>query len=86
MPLLPCKRHLQYFCQDPSGRLDIEGIASCLQRLSQLVTDFPQISEMDINPLIVGEVGTDPVVADARITLSKPHQKEPSEFQKLNMV
>jgi acetyltransferase len=56
------------------GRVDIEAIASCLQRLSQLVTDFPQIAEMDINPLIVGEVGTDPVVADARITLSKTSQ------------
>jgi acetyltransferase len=51
------------------SRVDIDAIASCLQRLSQLVTDFPQIAEMDINPLIVGEVGTDPVVADARITL-----------------
>ena len=54
------------------ARVDIDAIANCLQRLSQLVTDFPQIKEMDINPLIVGEVGTEPVVADARITLSKP--------------
>jgi acetyltransferase len=51
-------------------RVDIAGIAGCLQRLSQLVTDFPSIQEMDINPLIVGEAGTDPMVADARITLS----------------
>ena len=57
-----------------SGRVDIDAIAGCLQRLSQLVTDFPQIQEMDINPLIVGEVGTEPVVADARITLSRPTQ------------
>ncbi len=57
-----------------NARVDIDAIASCLQRLSQLVTDFPQIQEMDINPLIVGGVGTDPVVADARITLSKPSQ------------
>ena len=35
-------------------RVDISAIANCLQRLSQLVTDFPQIAEMDINPLIVG--------------------------------
>jgi len=52
-------------------RVDVDAIANCLQRLSQLVTDFPQIQEMDINPLIVGGIGTDPVVADARITLSK---------------
>ncbi len=52
-------------------RVDTSAIADCLQRLSQLVTDFPQIEEMDINPLIVGGVGTSPVVADARIRLSQ---------------
>ncbi len=52
------------------GRVDIGAIAKGLQRISQLVTDFPQISELDINPLIVGPVGTEPAVADARITLS----------------
>ncbi len=50
---------------------DIQAIANALQRISQLVTDFPQIVEMDINPFIVGEVGTDSVAADARITLAK---------------
>lgn len=49
--------------------VDINSIAVCLQRISQLVTDFPQISELDINPLIVGEFGTEPTVADARIVL-----------------
>ena len=53
------------------ARVNVQGVADCLQRLSQLVTDFPNIQEMDINPLIVGEVGTDPMVADARITLRK---------------
>jgi acetate---CoA ligase (ADP-forming) len=49
--------------------VNIQGIAEGIQLLSQLVTDFPQIVEMDINPFIVGRVGTDPVAADARITL-----------------
>ena len=49
--------------------VDLKAIANGLQRISQLTTDFPQIAELDINPFIVGEVGTDPVVADARITL-----------------
>nr|MBC8365812.1 acetate--CoA ligase family protein [bacterium] len=52
------------------GSVDIGAIAMCIQRISQLVTDFPQIAELDINPLIVGPVGTEPAVADARITLS----------------
>lgn len=50
--------------------VDLSAIANGLQRISQLVTDFPQIADLDINPLIVGEVGTEPIVADARITLS----------------
>ena len=52
--------------------VDIEAVAAGLQRLSQLATDFPQIVEMDINPFIVGPAGTDPVAADARITLAAP--------------
>jgi acetyltransferase len=51
--------------------VDLPAIANALQRISQLVTDFPQIIELDISPLIVGEMGTEPVVVDARIILSK---------------
>ncbi len=50
--------------------VDIDAIATALQRISQLAQDFPEISEMDINPFIVGHVGQDSVAADARITLS----------------
>jgi acetyl coenzyme A synthetase (ADP forming)-like protein len=52
------------------AEVDIESIAIALQRMSQLVTDFPQIKEMDINPFIVGTMGVQSVAADARITLS----------------
>ncbi len=41
-----------------------------LQRISQLTTDFPQILELDINPFIVGDFGTEPVVADVRMTIA----------------
>ncbi|MFZ5764651.1 MAG: acetate--CoA ligase family protein [Thermodesulfobacteriota bacterium] len=50
--------------------VDLEAIAGGLQRISQLTTDFPQIVELDINPFIVGGLGSDAVVADARMTLS----------------
>ncbi len=53
------------------ARVDIEAIATSLQRISQLVTDFPQIKEMDINPFIVGPVGGVSVAADARFTLTR---------------
>jgi acetyltransferase len=50
--------------------VDLTAIAESLQRISQLATDFPDIAELDINPMIVGPVGTEPVVADARIILT----------------
>jgi acetyltransferase len=50
--------------------VDLETIADGLQRISQLVTDYPQIKELDINPFIVGPVGTVAYVADARMTLT----------------
>jgi len=49
---------------------DTEAIAECLERLSQLVVDFPEITELDINPLIVHAKGKGARVADARIALA----------------
>ena len=59
-----------------SKQVDIHALAGALQRISQLTTDFPQITELDINPLIVGEVGSDPVVADARMTFVPAEEKQ----------
>jgi acyl-CoA synthetase (NDP forming) len=49
---------------------DLEAIAESLSRLSQLVIDFPEIEEMDINPLIVLAEGSGARVVDARILIS----------------
>jgi acetyltransferase len=49
--------------------VDLDDIATGLQRISQLATDFPRITEIDINPFMVSEAGREPFVADARITL-----------------
>ena len=49
---------------------DLEAIEEALLRLVQLVTDFPEIVEMDINPLKVGEGGQGAVAIDARITIA----------------
>jgi acetyltransferase len=51
--------------------VDIDAIAEGLQRLSQLVTEFPQIREMDINPYIVGHEGVTPIAVDARISVEQ---------------
>jgi acetyltransferase len=49
---------------------DIAAIEESLLRLSQLVSDFPEIVEMDINPLKAGEAGSGAVAIDARITIA----------------
>ncbi len=51
--------------------VNLAAIGEALQRISQLVTDFPQIAELDINPFIVGKLGEDSVAADARIQLAE---------------
>lgn len=50
---------------------DIEAIIESVMRLSQLVMDFPEIEEVDINPLMVGYEGDGAVVVDARIVISE---------------
>ncbi|WP_026369468.1 acetate--CoA ligase alpha subunit [Kallotenue papyrolyticum] len=48
---------------------DLDSIEETLLRVSQLVTDFPEIVEMDINPLVVYDQGQGALVLDARIIL-----------------
>lgn len=49
--------------------VNINAVVEALQRLSQLVTDFPEIKELDINPMIAGGPDTVPAVADGRMTI-----------------
>ncbi len=49
---------------------DLGSIEDSLRRLGQLADDFERISELDINPMIVGDEGTGSTVADIRIRLS----------------
>jgi 4-hydroxybutyryl-CoA synthetase (ADP-forming) len=48
---------------------DIKTLTECIQRLSQLVTDFPEINEFDMNPLLVLEEGKGCRSVDVRIGL-----------------
>lgn len=49
--------------------VDEDGIVETLQRLSQLVTDFPAILELDINPLVATPEGVSAV--DLRLTIDQ---------------
>ena len=55
---------------------DLDAVAQSLLRLSQLVTDFPEIEEMDINPLIVLPEGSGARVVDARILLGDSERSD----------
>jgi acetyltransferase len=48
---------------------DIDAIRTCIQRLSQLAIDCPQIKELDINPMMVLDETQGCYVADAKIML-----------------
>ena len=47
---------------------DIDNLARVMQQVSQMVADCPQITELDINPILVGEEGV--VIADVKICVS----------------
>jgi 4-hydroxybutyryl-CoA synthetase (ADP-forming) len=46
---------------------DVEKLSECIQRLSQLVTDFKEIKELDMNPVLVMEKGEGCKILDVRI-------------------
>jgi acetyl coenzyme A synthetase (ADP forming)-like protein len=49
---------------------DLGAIVDTLLKLSQLVTDFPEITEMDINPLMAFEEGRGVMGIDMRLVLA----------------
>ncbi len=46
---------------------DTNSLVDCIYRLSQLAVDFPEIQELDVNPIIVYEDGQGCAVVDAKI-------------------
>ncbi len=49
--------------------LDVEAVVDCLGRVGQLMEDFPQIKELDINPVIVLPKGRGVKALDVRIVI-----------------
>lgn len=48
---------------------DLKKLGECISRLSQLVTDFKEIKELDMNPVLVMEKGKGCKILDVRIGL-----------------
>lgn len=61
-------RLLQGYRHRPAA--DMDAIALALIKVSQLVIDFPEIAELDINPLFADDRGV--LALDARIKVVKP--------------
>ncbi len=54
---------------------DLDRLAELLMRLAQLVADFPEIVELDINPLFI--TGGQPLAADARMVVQESQVQAP---------
>ncbi|WP_433291346.1 acetate--CoA ligase family protein [Pseudonocardia sp. CA-142604] len=58
--------------------VDADALADVITRLSDLVTDFPQISEFDLNPVFARPDGAS--AADVRILLDNSEHAEPVRY------
>ncbi|WP_163507421.1 acetate--CoA ligase family protein [Fodinicola acaciae] len=58
--------------------VDKAALATVIERVSQLVTDFPQLSEVDLNPVLATPSGATAV--DVRILVDPAAAKEPERF------
>jgi acyl-CoA synthetase (NDP forming) len=60
--------------------VDREAVTDIIVRVSQLVSDFPEIAEMDLNPVFASKTGA--IAADVRIVVNfqqKPARYRPDE-------
>jgi acetyltransferase len=49
---------------------DHEALVDALLKISKLVTDFPEIVELDINPMLVFKEGSGAMAIDMRLVLA----------------
>jgi len=49
---------------------DVEAVIDALLQVGQLMADLPQVAEIDLNPLIVGQVGEGAWAVDVRVVLA----------------
>lgn len=55
-------------------KADVDAIVNVLLKISDLVTEYEEINEMDLNPVFIYEKGL--ICVDARIILKKPEKKD----------
>jgi acetate---CoA ligase (ADP-forming) len=57
---------------------DLDALAEAIERVSQLAVERPEVTELDLNPLIVRPAGEGVVAVDARVVLAPPSRSGPS--------
>ncbi|HYA10247.1 MAG TPA: acetate--CoA ligase family protein [Thermoplasmata archaeon] len=57
---------------------DLGALAETIERVSQLAVEWPEVAELDINPLIVLPAGLGVVAVDARVVLAPPSRSGPT--------
>lgn len=50
---------------------DVEALVGIIQKVGQLAHEFPEITELDINPIFTFDAGKGAVAADARIVIGE---------------
>lgn len=58
--------------------VDREALAGLIRRVSDLVTDFPELSEVDLNPVLA--TGTAAIAVDVRMLVDEHAAVEPDRF------
>jgi acyl-CoA synthetase (NDP forming) len=54
-------------------KYDVNALVETILRLAQMVEDFPEVAELDLNPLMVLRSGKGAVVVDSRIRVTEGH-------------
>src|SRR6266496_142215 len=67
-----------------SEPVDLDALADVISKVSQLVTDFPEISEFDLNPVFASAIGA--VAADVRILLETEERKVPVQHSQEDIL
>jgi acetyl coenzyme A synthetase (ADP forming)-like protein len=64
--------------------VDLDALADVIGKVSQLVTDFPEISEFDLNPVFASASGA--VAADVRILLETEERVQPVQHSQEDIL
>ena len=70
-----------FFGYRGSPPLDVDALEQLLLRVARLAEDLPEITEMDLNPVVVYEQGL--VAVDAKIRCAPPPRRVPADLRRM---